>query len=205
MSDTPDHPEHHAEGAPPPEPTEVVHPGGSGRPVRAGRIVRIGLAVLALFGAVAVFFAGLTAANPAAGVCGAAVAELEDADEPPLDPDSVDCDEEADRAAAIEAAEEVNGDDSLPSEATYRTSGIIGAAVGLVQLAGALLTLRTGARRWRTVALVGAGLGIVVLAGLLFPIGIIALAFSVWAIFFSRDARLVFGEPTGPRLFRPRG
>lgn len=188
-------------------PAEVVTPGGAtGRSRPVGRLVRIGLTVLALFGAIAVFFAGLTAANPEAGVCGAAVAEIEDVDEAdrPLDPDDVDCDDDSERREAIAAGEEVNGDDDLPSESTYRTSGILGVVVGLVMIAGAILTMRTHSRRMRTVALVGAGLGIVVLAGLLFPVGMIALAFVVYAIFFSSDARAVFGPPGTPRMFRPK-
>jgi hypothetical protein len=212
VSDTPDTPEtagelpHHiGPDTPAPEPAEVVHPGAgaagvAGRP--AGRLVRIGLALLVLNGALTVFFGFVTATNPEAGICASAVAELEDAEEPALDPDEVDCDDDAEREAAIAAAEEANGDDDLPTEGTYRTSGIIGVVVGVVMIAGGFLTLRTGSRRLRTVALVGAGLGIIIPVLGYLSIGI--SAFVVYAIFFSADARATFGDPGGPRMFRPR-
>ena len=80
--------------------------------------------------------------------------------------------------------------------------GIVFLVIGLGQLGGAILTIRTMSKRARLVALVGAGFGIVLpVLGLL---TIVILAFAVYAIFFSSDARAVFGDPGGPRFLRPR-
>jgi hypothetical protein len=192
---------------PPPDGEPVPEPAATGTRRVTGRTVRIGLFVLGLLGVLSTILGGLTAANPDEGVCASARAELEDANgddgqdgDIDLDDDAIDdlsCEE------AIAQAEQLE-DVDLPSEGTYRTSGTLGLAVGLVQLVGAFWTLRTMQKRARMVALVGTGLGIIILGTLLFPIGIIAFGYVVYAILFSADARAVFGDPGGPRLFRPR-
>lgn len=187
------------EPAEPVESVEPVRPAG-----RGGRTVRLGAMVLTLFGLLALVLAGYSALNPEQGVCSAAVNELEDADDPPMDPDDVDCGDEDDRTAAIAAAEELNGDDDLPSESTYRTSGFIGAGVGIALAVGSVLTVVTRSKAWRLVALISAAVSVVFLFALLFPIGIALLLYGVYAILFSADARSIFGEPGGPRLLRPR-
>jgi hypothetical protein len=173
-------------------------------PARPGRTVRIGLIILGILGLFAVILGGVTAANPEDGVCASARAELEDANdeegsELPSDDevDDLDCDD------AIALAGELE-DVDLPTESTYRTSGTLGVVVGTLQLVGAVWTLRTLAKRARLVALVGTGLGIIILGTLLFPLGIIMFGYVVYAILFSADARAIFGDPGGPRLFRPR-
>jgi hypothetical protein len=187
------------EPAPEPAPTRPARP--------LGRTVRIGLFTLGLLGLLATILGVLTATNPDQGVCASARAELQDANgedgedgEVELDDDAIDDLECEDAIAQAETLEDV----SLPSEATYRTSGTLGVVVGLAQLVGALWTLRTMQKRARMVALVGTGLGIIILGTLLFPIGIVLFGFVVYAILFSADARAVFGDPGGPRLFRPR-
>lgn len=192
--------------APVPEPAgpaEVVGtgaPAGGGVPTRrTGRLVRIGLAVLGVIGALSIALGGSTAADPARSVCSQARAILEDDDED-LDAGDIECDDAIVRARDLAAADE--DVEELRTESYYRTVGLVFTGIGAVQLIGAIVTLRVGTKRARLIALVAAAFGIVFSP--LGPIGIPVLGFVVYAIFFSGDARAVFGDPGGPRMFRPR-
>jgi hypothetical protein len=184
----------------------------AGRPARPlGRLVRIGCIVLGLLGALAAVFSGQSVANPELGICNEALTEIDafqddlpdDTTATTTDVDEIDCSDDDERASAIAQAEGLD-DVSLHSESYFRTSAAIGLAIGLLLAVGALLTHRTMSRRWRLVTLVGAGLGLVFFGLVLFPIVLVGLGFGVYAIFFSSDARAVFGNPGGPRMFRPR-
>ena len=175
-------------------PDEPV-PEPSGRPVRpVGRLVRIGCTVLAFMSLFLLFAGGSFISDPAGVRCADARAAIEDEDEE-VDADDIECDAAIARGVDIEDA-------NIRSESAARTQGYVFLAVGLLQLGGAIATLRTLSKRARVVALVGAGISIILpVLGLL---TILVSAFVVYAIFFSADARAVFGEPGGPRLFRPR-
>ena len=195
MSD--DEPDGIAPDEPAPEPDRPV----SARP--AGRTVRLGLIVLGVIGALSVVLGGSTAADPEDARCTQAKTILED-DGDVEDADDLECEEAIADAIALDAAEPEDEDEvaELASEDTIRTFGLIITGIGVLQLIGALLTLRTRRKGPRLVALAGAALGIV-----FSPLGIIGipvLGFVVYAIFFSADARAVFGDPGGPRMFRPR-
>lgn len=183
-----------------PTPDDAAPEPPGSRPTRpVGRLVRIGLTVLGVFGALSLALGLTTATNPDRGVCSQARSILEDEIED-LDAGEIPCDEAIARAEALRAEDEDVAE--VPSESTIRTFGMIVGASGVVQLFGAIMTLRYHTKRARFIALLGAAFGIVFSPlGLL---GIPVLGFVVYAIFFSADARAIFGEPGGPRLFRPR-
>jgi len=191
---------------------------GAARPAGAsprGRLVRIGCAVLGLIGLLALVLGAQTASDPAAAQCNQARFILED--EEVVDDgeaDDIPCDDALDQAAELAAADGTAADEDededvaeVQEEGTIRTIGFLFAGIGLVQVAGALMTARTGRKSARMVALVGAAIGIVfpVPVPLLGPLGsMLLLAFAVYAVLFSSDARAVFGDPGGPRFLRPR-
>jgi hypothetical protein len=80
--------------------------------------------------------------------------------------------------------------------------GIIVTVLGLGHGLSGFFTLRTRKRLARTIALVFIGVG------LLFPvlgiISMLALAFVVFALVFSADARAIFGDRGRGGLLRPR-
>lgn len=163
-------------------------------PSRPGRLVRIGCSVLALNALLLMYAGGSFVSDPAGVRCADARAAIEDEDED-VDAADISCDDAIPRAVDIE-------DSNIRSEGAARTQGFVFLAIGLAQLAGAILTIRTMSKRARLLALVGAGFGIVLpVLGLL---TIAVMAFVVYAIFFSSDARAIFGEPGGPRFMRPR-
>ena len=193
MTDTPDD-DAIAPDEPAPEPASPVT-----RTRPAGRIVRIGCILLGTFGLLGVYLGARTATDPEEAQCTQARTILEDEDEVE-DGGDVDCDEALSRAATLAA--EDDDVDEVSTESAIKTFGIVIAAIGLLQAGGALATARTQTKLARGFALVGAGLGIIFSPlGLL---GIPILGFVVYAIFFSADARAVFGEPSRSRLFRPR-
>lgn len=188
MTDTPPADDPVPEPAPP-----------AGRP--PGRTVRVGCMVLAVLGALGLFFGFSLVSDPDGARCTQARAILED-EEAVEDADDLDCDDALAQAAELDAADPDDDVAEVLSESAARTQGWLFGVIAAVQVVGAVLTMRTHAKRARLVALVGAGLGI------LFPavglLAILPLGFVVYAIFFSADARAVFGDPGGPRLFRPR-
>lgn len=187
---------------PVPEPAgtpEVVGAARPGRPV--GRLVRTGCILLAVIGLFSLYVGAASASDPEGGRCRQARLLLED-EEVVDDADDVDCDDAIAQAVALDEADRDDEVDSLATESAVRTFGLIIGGVGLVQAIGGFLTARLRTKGARVVALAGAALGIVFSPlGLL---GIVPLGFVVFAIFFSSDARAVFGEPSSPRLFGPR-
>jgi len=169
----------------------------TGRPL--GRLVRIGCIILGVMGILGLYVGATTASDPEQTQCTQARTILEDEEEVD-DGDGVECDDALPRAADLAA--ENDDVDEVAARSTIRTFGLILMGIGAVQAVGAMLTGRTHSKGARLVALVGAGLGII-----FSPLGLIGvpiLAFVVYAIFFSGDARAVFGDPGGPRMFRPR-
>ncbi len=169
------------------------------RPGQVGRLVRIGCIALGVLGALGIALGASTASNPEDARCTQARSILED-DGDVEDADEIECDDAV--AQALTLGEEDDEASSLSSESTIRTFGLVLAGIGVVQLLGAMLTMRTRAKGPRLLALIGTGIGIV-----FSPLGLIGVplfGFVVYAIFFSADARAVFGEPGGPKLFRPR-
>ena len=163
------------------------------RPVaRPGRLVRMGCAVLALNSLLLLYAGGSFLSDPAGVRCADARAAIEDDDED-IDAGDISCEQAIPQALDIE-------DSNIRTESEARTQGIVFAVIALVQLGGAILTVRTLSKRARILALVGAGFGIVLPVLGLLTIGI--MAFVVYAIFFSTDARGVFGDPSGPRFMR---
>jgi hypothetical protein len=184
------------------------------------RMVRIGITMLMVVGALTAVLGITTLANPDDVVCAAArrnIADELDQDAPAeavsgLDPDTVDdlpCEE------AVPTAEQL--DESLIDESAAKNLGIAATVLGLVMAGGGVYALVTRTRRGRTVALVAAGLGLVAsMAQLgLGVISLIGLAFAIYGMVFSRDARASYGEPRGgrggatggaprPSIFRPR-
>lgn len=189
--------ETHHIGPDEPAPEPEHQPPPATRPI--GRVVRIGCAALGLFGLLGLALGATAVSDPAQGRCAQARNILED-DGDVDDAGDVECDEAVSRAIAL--GEEDDDVASVPTESTVRTYGFILAGIGLLQAVGAVLTLRTRTKAMRLAALVGAGLGIIFSP--LGLIGIPVLGFVVYAILFSGDARAVFGEPGGPRMFRPR-
>jgi hypothetical protein len=159
---------------------------------RPGRLVRMGCAVLALNALLLLYAGGSFLSDPAGVRCADARAAIEDDDED-VDAEDISCEQAIPRALDLE-------DSNIRTESAARTQGIVFVVIAVFQLAGAVLSLRTLSKRARLLALVGAGFGIVLpVLGLL---TIAVMAFVVYAIFFSADARGVFGEPSGPRFMR---
>lgn len=194
MTDRPDDPGTNAD-EPVPEPADPTPPA---RPV--GRLVRIGCIVLIAVGALGLFVGFSLVSDPDGARCAQARAILEDEEEVE-DAGDVPCDDALPRAADLGEADDDVAE--VLSESAVRTQGWILGGIAALQIVGAVFTLRTHSKAARLAALIGTGLGIV-----FSPLGLLAilpLGFVVYAIFFSADARAVFGEPGGPRLFRPRG
>lgn len=161
-----------------------------------GRTVRMGCILLIVIGALGLFIGGSLATDPDGSQCTQARRILEDEEEEE-DAGEVECAEAVSRAEALDEADEDDEVASVLSESGIRTQGLVLVGIAVLQIVGALLTMRTHARRLRVVALVGTALGIVFSP--LGILGILPLGFIVYAIYFSADARAVFGEPAGLR------
>ena len=183
---------------PAPEPASPV---ARSRPL--GRLVRIGCIILGTFGLLGLYLGIRTATDPEQAQCNQARTILEEEDEVE-DGSDVECDEALPRAATLAAESEGSDDevDEVSTKSAVQTFGGIIAGIGALQVIGAFLTARTHTKAARLVALAGAAFGIV-----FSPLGLLGvpiLGFVAYAIFFSADARAVFGEPARSRLFRPR-
>jgi hypothetical protein len=183
--------------AEPAGPAEVVSPGGAApaRTRRPGSIVRIGLIALLLIGGYSIVIGALYLANPEDLACDNAISIIEDETDEDVD-DDLPCDQ------AFERADEVS-DDAVPDADDVRVFAwrILGVGIILLLAGGYALARRT--RVARNVA--GVAIAVAVLLGTpLAFIGVGLLLFSVYAIFFSADARAIYGQGGTPRLFRTR-
>ena len=179
------------------------------------RMVRIGITVLMLVGALTILLGVTTAANPDSVVCATARSNISDeleAEEPaPSVSDLTDDDvDDMSCADAVALAREL--DDELIEESTARNLGIGAAVVGSIMVGGGIAALMMRNRRGRMIALVAAGVGLLASTaqlGLGF-ISLLMLGFVFYALVYSRDAKASYGDPRAGRpaarggLFRPR-
>lgn len=178
---------------------------------RPGTMVRLGAMILVALGLMQLFLGGQWALDPDAARCTSARLAIDaaaDDDEEFNDvelPDGVDdvedleCDQAIALASAIpdEEGEEPDGD--FPGASQFRTQGIGIAVLGVAQGITGLLVLRTRKRLFRNIALGTAAAGIML--PVLGIVSLLALAFVVFALAFSRDAKAIWG---GGGFLRPR-
>jgi hypothetical protein len=174
-------------------------------------MVRVGAMLLVALGLMQLFLAAQWAFDPDAARCTSArlaidVANDDDEDfndvELPDDVDEtgdLDCDQAIALAGAIPADEDDQPDGEFTSASTFRTQGIGIGVLGIAQGASGILVLRTRKRLFRNIALGTAAVGILV--PVLGIISLLALAFVVFALAFSRDAKAIWG---GGSFLRPR-
>jgi hypothetical protein len=183
-------------------------PAGTGRP---GTMVRIGCMVLVALGLMQVFLGGQWALDPDAARCTSARLAIDTANDDDEDfndvtvPDDVDevedldCDQAIELAGAIPDEEDEEADGEFTGASTFLTQGIGIAVIGLAQAVSGLLVLRTRKRLFRNIALGAAAAGI--LLPVLGIVSLLALAFAVFGLAFSRDAKAIWG---GGSFLRPR-
>jgi hypothetical protein len=178
------------------------------------RMVRIGITVLMLVGALTILLGVTTAVNPDSVVCATARSNISDeldADDPNPAVSGLTDDEVDDMSCndAVALAQQL--DDELIEESTARGLGIGAAVVGAIMVGGGIAALLMRNRRGRMIALVAAGIGLLASTaqlGLGF-ISLLMLGFVFFALMYSRDAKASYGDPRAGRpaaggLFRPR-
>lgn len=186
--------------------TGAPAPGG-----RPGTMVRFAAMALVAMGLMQLFIGAQWALSPDSIRCSFARLAIDDANDDdedfndvPLPDDAEDagdvaCDEAITLAGAIPADEDDEPDGEFDAESVFRTQGIGMIVVGLAQVPAGFLVLRTLKRVVRNIALGTAA------AGMLLPaLGILtlaAMAFVVFGLAFSRDAKAIWG---GGTFLRPR-
>jgi hypothetical protein len=178
---------------------------------RLGTWVRGGAMVLIALGLMQLFLGAQWALDPDAARCTSARLAIDTANDDDEDfndvtlPDDVDevedldCDQAIDLAGAIPDEEDEEADGEFTGASTFRTQGIGITVIGLAQAVFGGLVLRTRKRVFRNIALGTAAAGI--LLPVLGIISLLALAFVVFALAFSRDAKALWG---GGSFLRPR-
>jgi hypothetical protein len=196
---------------------EAPTPGG-GRPMARGArpasgvMFRTGCMLLVAIGVLELFLGAQLVRDPDQARCTAARLQIDEANdddetfndvelpEGSEDADDVLCNDAIGLAADIPDDEDEPADGTFAEASTFRTQGIIVSVLGLAHGVTGFFTQRTRNRRWRTAALV------FVAAGLFVPvlgiISMIVMAFVVFALLFSNDAKAIFGQTGG--LFGPR-
>lgn len=111
--------------------------------------------------------------------------------------DDLSCDEAVALAEQIPTEEDSDDTVTIPGASEVRSQGYVLAVIALVQVGGAIGTVWSGRRAARTVAVVGASLGILV--QLFGAVSLIATAFILYALLFSRAARALWGRGRPPR------
>ena len=167
--------------------------------------------LLVALGLMQLFLGGQWALDPDAARCTSARLALDTANDDDEDfndvtlPDDVDeiddldCDQAIELAGAIPADEGEEPDGEFEGASTFRTQGIGIAVIGLAQAVSGVLVLRTRKRLFRNIALGTAAAGI--LLPVLGIVSLIALAFVIFSLAFSRDAKAIWG---GGSFLRPR-
>ena len=178
---------------------------------RLGTWVRGGAMVLIALGLMQLFLGAQWALDPDAARCTSARLAIDTANDDDEDfndvtlPDDVDevedldCDQAIELAGAIPDDEDEEADGEFTGASTFRTQGIGITVIGLAQAVFGGLVLRTRKRIFRNIALGTAAAGI--LLPVLGIISLLALAFVVFALAFSRDAKALWG---GGSFLRPR-
>lgn len=176
-----------------------------------GTMFRAGCLALIALGVLSLILAGRYVLDPESAQCTLARAAIEDANDDDEDfndvtlpegiddVDDLDCAEAVELAGGIPAEEDEEADGEFVTESALRTQGLLVSGIGIGQAVFGFLTLRTQRKRMRTVALVFTALGI--LLPVLQLISVVLLAFVVFALVFSADAKAIFGQSS---LFRPR-
>lgn len=181
----------------PPDPATRAEPRG-GVPFRS--LVGAGAAVLGVNGILLATLATGPLLDPAATRCALARDRIEvvnesddewdDVELGDVEVDDLDCDEAIAAAEAIPAEEGSDDTVSLPSDGGIRTEAVLAGLIGLAQVVGAGLVLRSG-RRWHRNLAAG-----VAAAGILFPIiglaSLLIVGFAVFALVFSNQARALW-------------
>lgn len=197
-------------GDPVPVPDAPTADGPAGR--ATGTIFRMGCIMLVALGALELFVASQLVLDPDQARCSAARFRIDGANDDDEDfndvdlPEGVDdvddlpCGDAIELAGGIPADEDDEPDGTFPEASTFRTQGLFITGLGLAHGVAGFLTLRTRRRPFRTAALVSAALGI--LLPVLGLISLLLLAFVVFALAFSADAKAIFGS--GPGFLRPR-
>lgn len=177
-----------------------------------GTLFRIACMLLTVVGALELFLGAQLVMDPDDARCTAARFRIDDANEDDESFNDVDLPEGAADAdelgceQAIAAAGDIPDDEDEPADgefaaaSSFRTQGMVVGALGLAHGVSGFLTLRTRNRRWRTAALVFVAIGLFL--PVLGIVSLVVMAFVVFALVFSNDAKAIFGQPGG--LFRPR-
>ena len=178
---------------------------------RAGTMVRIAAMLLIALGLMQLFLAGQWVLDPEGARCTAARIAIDAANEDDEDfndvalPDDVDevgdlpCAEAIAAAGAIPDDEDDEPEGEFTAASTFRLQGLGIGVIGIAQGVAGFLVLRTQKRVARNVALGAAAAGI--LLPVLGVISLVALAFVVFALGFSKDAKAIWG---GGSFMRPR-
>jgi hypothetical protein len=181
-------------------------------PRRGGTIFRMGCILLVALGVMELFIASQLVLDPDEARCSAARFRIDAANDDDEDFNDVDLPEGIDDvddlecvdaialAGDIPSDEDDEPDGTFPEASSFRTQGLVVGALGLAHGITGFLTLRTRRRAFRTTALIFAAAGI--LLPVLGIISLLLLAFVVFALAFSRDAKELFGGGSG--FFRPR-
>lgn len=104
--------------------------------------------------------------------------------------DDLDCAEAESIATSIPTSEDGDATYSLPSTGAIRTTATVAIAIGLAQIAGGVLLLRSARRRVRNLAAIAAAAGTIVpIFGLA---SLVVAFFVVFALVFSRQSRVLW-------------
>lgn len=195
-----------ADATPTPTPTD--------RPVRVatGRVFRMGCVLLIAVGGLELFVASTFGLDPDEARCKAARLAIDEANdddeefndvalpEGADDADDLNCSQAIDLAGQIPPEEDEEADGTFTEASAFRTQGLIFGALGIAHGVTGFLTLRTRRKAIRTAALIFAAIGILV--PVLGIVSLLTLAFVVFALAFSTDAKAIFGGGSG--FLRPR-
>lgn len=192
--------------------TDSASAGGAGPAGgRPGTMVRVGAMVLIALGLMQVIIGGQWTLDPDGARCTSARVAIDTANDDDEDfndvelPDGVDgtddldCDDAIALAGAIPSDEDEEADGEFTEASTFRLQGAGILVIGIAQAVSAFLVLRTRSRLARNVALGAAAAGI--LLPVLGIISLLGLAFVVFGLAFSRDAKAIWG---GGGFLRPR-
>ena len=194
----------------PPVPSHEPEPGRSVG--AAGSVFRIGCILLTTLGVLEVFVASQLVLDPDGARCTAAQFAVDAANDDDEDfndvtlPDDAEdagdiaCDDAIALAAAIPSDEGEEADGTFPAASSFSTQGLIISGLGIGHAVTGFLTLRTRRKPFRTAALVFIAFGLFLPA--LGIISLVILAFAVYALLFSADAKAIFGGGSG--FLRPR-
>lgn len=171
---------------------------------RQAPMVRLGAMILVALGIMQLVLTSQWVIDPEGARCRSARLVVERANDDDEDfndvelPDGVDdvddleCDQAIELAGNVPADEDDEPDGEFAEASQFRLQGIGIGVLGLAQAVTGFLVLRTGNRLARNVALGTAAVGI--LLPVLGIVSLLALAFVVFALAFSKDAKATWGS-----------